>query len=138
MEKLFTLIREKQLNTTCLQDFQVWKVMPCLWNQSFENLEVFDNSMFIVTFMNQYIDCIKANYICAEDVLRKDASEIKAFIELLCLAAQYKAGWLNIEDLWDTDTFNIEMYRLTMSLKRFRFIFPTNRTRNKKYFNELC
>ncbi|XP_068086415.1 piggyBac transposable element-derived protein 4 [Anabrus simplex] len=89
----------------------------------------FDDIMLdmIVNHTNQYIDSIREAYSRPRDVLHTDKSEIKAFIGLLYLTGLYKAGRTSLEDLWDNEGFGIEIFRLTMSLKRFRFILQTLR-----------
>lgn len=81
----------------------------------------------VVKFTNQYIDIVKENYSRTRDALPTDKVEIKAFVGLLYIAGQYKGGRLNLEDFWDTDGFGVEIFRLTMSLKRFRFLFQAVR-----------
>ncbi|GFY59457.1 uncharacterized protein TNIN_241941 [Trichonephila inaurata madagascariensis] len=81
---------------------------------------LFDDGMLdmIVMFTNQNIDLIRSNYIRVRDVAPTDAAEIQAFIGLLYLSALYKTN-LN---LWDSDGFGVEIFRLTMSFKRFQFL----------------
>lgn len=86
----------------------------------------------IVEFTNQYIDNVKKNYGRVRDALPTDKVEIKAFLGLLYIAGRYKGGRLNLQDFWDADGFGIEIFRMTMSLKRFRFLFQSIRFDNKE------
>jgi hypothetical protein len=45
-----------------------------------------------------------------------------ACIGLLYMAGAFKSNRQNLEDLWADDETGVEFFRLTMSLKRFRFI----------------
>nr|XP_023014740.1 piggyBac transposable element-derived protein 4-like [Leptinotarsa decemlineata] len=86
----------------------------------------------IVKFTNQYIDSVKENYSRGRDALHTDIVEMKAFLGLLYIAGHYKGGRLNLEDFWDANGFGIEMFRMTMSLKRFRFLYQAIRFDNRE------
>lgn len=86
----------------------------------------------IVSYTNQHIDSIRANYSHPKLANHTDSIEIHAFIGLLYLAGHYKLGRINLEDLWDKDGFGIEIFRLTMSLFRFRFLLQTVRFDDKE------
>lgn len=73
----------------------------------------------IVNYTNQYIDCIKDNFLRERDAKHIDKTELKALIGLLYIAGVHKAGKINLEELWDNNGFGVEIFRLTMSLKRF-------------------
>ncbi|XP_053964402.1 piggyBac transposable element-derived protein 4-like [Anastrepha ludens] len=65
------------------------------------------------------------------------SSELKAFIGLLYLAGQFKANKLNLKDLWISDGSGVEIFRTTMTLKRFQFIqnclrFDDKNTRSER------
>lgn len=49
-------------------------------------------------------------------------SEFKAFIGLLYLSGLHRSGRENLSFLWAADGTGIEIFRLTMTLKRFHFI----------------
>ncbi|XP_045455088.1 piggyBac transposable element-derived protein 4-like [Melitaea cinxia] len=49
-------------------------------------------------------------------------SELKAVIGLLFLAGLFKSGRQNLKDLWANDGTGIDIFRITMSLRRFVFI----------------
>ncbi|XP_042856157.1 uncharacterized protein LOC122242824 [Penaeus japonicus] len=51
-----------------------------------------------------------------------DDVEMKALIGLLMLAGTYHTSRLNLEDMWKNDGTGIEVFRMTMSLNRFRFL----------------
>lgn len=90
---------------------------------------LFDDTMVeqIVRFTNQYIDTIKNNYSRDRDAKHTDAIEIKAFIGLLYIAGVYKAGKINLSNLWSKKGFGIEIFRLTMGVNRFRFLLSSLR-----------
>ncbi|KAK9693264.1 YqaJ-like viral recombinase domain [Popillia japonica] len=73
-----------------------------------------------------------------------DLIEIKAFIGLLYLAGVYKSAPLKFEDLWASNGDGTEIFRLTISLSRFRFIIRCLRlddreTRpERKQLDRLC
>lgn len=76
----------------------------------------------IVDCTNKYIASIQENYCRERDARATDIIEIRAFIGLLYLAGVAHANSLNCEDLWRRDGYGIEMFHLTMSLQRFRFL----------------
>ena len=51
-----------------------------------------------------------------------DNVETKAFLALLLLAGTYHSNKINLDDLWKTDGTGIDVFRLTISLHRFRFL----------------
>lgn len=53
--------------------------------------------------------------------------EIKAFLGLLLLAGVFKSGHEDVESLWATDSTGRDIFRVTMSLKRFLFILSALR-----------
>ncbi|KAJ8950204.1 hypothetical protein NQ318_003195, partial [Aromia moschata] len=57
-----------------------------------------------------------------DDTIDTDLIEIQAFIELLYYAGLLKANHLNADDLWKTNGSGVEIFRVTMSLSRFRFL----------------
>lgn len=85
---------------------------------------LFDESMLeiIVNYTRQYIDCIKDTFLRERDSKHIDKTELKALIGLLYIAGVHKAEKLNLEELWDINEFGVKIFRLTMSLKRFRFL----------------
>lgn len=85
---------------------------------------LFDDSMLeiIVSFTNQYIEVVQHNYSRPRDAKKTNKTEIKAFIGLLYIAGIHKSGKLNLADLWDSNGFGIEIFRLTMGINRFRFL----------------
>lgn len=85
---------------------------------------IFDSEMLemIVSMTNKKIQSISENFSRDRDVRPTDITEIKALLGLLYLAGVRKANHLNTEDLWATDGTGIEAFRLTMNIKRFRFL----------------
>ncbi|KAK9716951.1 Transposase IS4 [Popillia japonica] len=122
------------------------KTMSSSW-YCFMNDSILDQ---IVKYTNQYIEFILSEYAKSRDASKTDfieikafiglfylagvyksarltledlwASKIKAFIGLFYLAGVYKSARLTLEDLWASNGDGIEIFRLTMSLSRFRFI----------------
>ncbi|KAJ8966737.1 hypothetical protein NQ314_003334 [Rhamnusium bicolor] len=76
----------------------------------------------IVEFTNQYIQSIVHKFERPRDATTTDALEIRALLGLLYLAGLYHANRMNVEEFWKTDGSGIEIFRLTMSLQRFRFL----------------
>ena len=72
----------------------------------------------IVSYVNQDIDNIKNNYMRDRDTLHTDVTEIKAFTGLLLLVGLFMSGRLNLDDLWNTRGFGLEIFHL----HRFRFL----------------
>ncbi|KAG5868598.1 hypothetical protein JTB14_033075 [Gonioctena quinquepunctata] len=48
--------------------------------------------------------------------------EMEAFLGLLYRVVLYKGGPLNLDDVWDINGTGVELFRLAMSLVRFRFL----------------
>lgn len=72
---------------------------------------------------NIYIDSVRNNYRSDHNMARPlSFEELKAYFGLLYLAGLLHGGKMNIEDFWNTDGTGIEIFRATMSLKRFRFL----------------
>jgi hypothetical protein len=78
----------------------------------------------VVENTNKYIDTVCVNYADREKykVERTTLAEIKACIGLLYMAGMFKSSRQNLEDLWANDKTGMTFFRLTMSLKHFRFL----------------
>jgi len=76
----------------------------------------------LVEHTNSIIATMKDNYTQSCRTNDTDHIELKAVIGLLMLAGIYHANRLNLEEIWSTDGTGIEVFRLTMSLNRFRFL----------------
>lgn len=76
----------------------------------------------IVENTNKYIDSIRSNFSRDRDARHTDILEVQALIGLIYYAARLKANRVNPDELWKTDGSSIEMFRLTMSLPRFKFL----------------
>nr|CAH7735214.1 unnamed protein product [Callosobruchus chinensis] len=76
----------------------------------------------IVQNTNKHIQSVQERYSRERDAKLTDIVELKALIGLLYLAGVMKSSHLNAEDLWRVDGTGIEIFRLTMSLQRFRFL----------------
>lgn len=85
----------------------------------------------IVDNTNCYIDSIADKYSRESDSRRTDKEEVQALIGLLYYAGILKASHLNARDLWRTDGGGVEIFRLTMSLNRFRFLLSSLRFDDK-------
>ncbi|KAJ8948866.1 hypothetical protein NQ318_013520 [Aromia moschata] len=87
-----------------------------IWECFFDN-EILNN---IVNFTNIEIQKETEKFSRNRDIYPTNLDEVRALIGLLYLAGVRKANHLNTEDLWRTDGTGIEVFRLTMSLRRFR------------------
>nr|CAI5866340.1 unnamed protein product [Callosobruchus analis] len=76
----------------------------------------------VVQNTNKHIQAVQERYSRERDAKLTDIVEVKALIGLLYLAGVMKSSHLNAEDLWRVDGTGIEIFRLTMSLQRFRFL----------------
>lgn len=85
----------------------------------------------ILVCTNKYIDSISTKYSRERDARHVDIIELRAFLGLLYLAGMHRSNRLNLEDLWATNGSGIELFRLTMSLRRFRFIHNSIRFDDK-------
>lgn len=76
----------------------------------------------IVHYTNQHIQSFRANYQRERDAKDTDLIEIEALFGLLYLAGVLKSNRLNIDELWSQNGTGVELFRLTMSQCRFRFL----------------
>lgn len=76
----------------------------------------------ILLHTNNQINSVQNRYSRDRDAKQTDKIELKAFLGLLYLAGFHRNNRLNLMDLWNTDGTGIELFRLTMSLRRFRFL----------------
>lgn len=83
-----------------------------------------DNEMLnlIVQHTNAYINLVAENYTRERDASPTNIAEVQALLGLLFYAGVLKANHLNAEELWKSDGTGIEIFRLTMSIKRFKFL----------------
>lgn len=86
----------------------------------------------IVTSTNQYIESIQVNYSRERDAKFTDSTEMKAFLGLLYLAGLLRSGRQSLEDLWSTDGMGVELFRVTMSLRRFKLLYRCCRFDDKR------
>lgn len=87
------------------------------------NCFITDDILELILFhTNTYIHTIAKRYSRERDAKQLDKTEFKAFLGLLYLAGYHRSNRINLQDLWATDGSGIELFRLTMSLQRFRFI----------------
>ncbi|VEN43902.1 unnamed protein product [Callosobruchus maculatus] len=92
----------------------------------------------IVENTNIYIEAISPNYQRSRDARPTNLPEIKALFGLLYLAGIHKSSRLNTEELWSRDGTGIDLFWLTMSLQRFRFLMRVIRTDNKNTREKRC
>ncbi|VEN52714.1 unnamed protein product [Callosobruchus maculatus] len=83
-------------------------------------------------------EAISPNYQRSRDARPTNLPEIKALFGLLYLAGIHKSSRLNTEELWSRDGTGIDLFWLTMSLQRFRFLMRVIRTDNKNTREERC
>lgn len=76
----------------------------------------------IVVHTNEYLESVAANYGRETYTRPTNNTEIEALLGLLLLAGVKKCNHLNAEDLFKTNGTAPEMFRLTMSLQRFRIL----------------
>lgn len=92
----------------------------------------------IVDNTNQYIISVRENFARDRDARLTDFLEIQAFIGLLYYAGILAANHLNPDDLWKSDGSEVEIFRLTMSLSRFRFLLRCLRMDDKRNRYRRC
>lgn len=86
----------------------------------------------LVEKTNLFISEIRSNYSEELRARETDCIEIKAFIGLILLAGIYRSNRMNLSDLWASDGTGVEVFRLTMSLHRFRFLLRCLRFDDKE------
>ncbi|XP_069701433.1 piggyBac transposable element-derived protein 4-like [Periplaneta americana] len=90
----------------------------------------------IVENTNIYIENLKEKITRERDRRPTDVIEMKAFLGLLYLAGIFHGGHQNIRDFWTTDDLGVNIFRMAMSEKRFRFLVRCIRFDNKISRNE--
>lgn len=86
----------------------------------------------LVSNTNEFIDTINIRHTFKET----NALEMKAFLGLLLLTGIYRSNRLNLNDLWINDGTGVEIFHLTMSQRRFRFLLAVLRFDSKITRNE--
>ncbi|XP_063222178.1 piggyBac transposable element-derived protein 4-like isoform X4 [Bacillus rossius redtenbacheri] len=76
----------------------------------------------IVENTNERIRKVSASYSDKQRVRETEITELLAVMGLLYLAGVFKSGRQNLRDLWAEDGTGIQIFRLTMSLFRFKFL----------------
>ncbi|KAF2881095.1 hypothetical protein ILUMI_25077 [Ignelater luminosus] len=76
----------------------------------------------LVTCTNLYSENVQKKFQRERDANPTNVVEVKAFLGLLVMAGVLKASHLNFLDLWAHDGSGVDMFRLTMSYKRFLFL----------------
>lgn len=84
----------------------------------------------IVIYTNQYILAKKnpQTYRIARTI---DIDELKAFLRLFYLGGVMKSNFQSTEDLFRTDGMGLELFILTISLERFKFLLRNLRLDDK-------
>ena len=77
----------------------------------------------LVEHTNSIITTKKSSYTQSCRTNDTDDVEMKALIGLLMLAGIYHANRLNLKDIWNNNGTGIDVFKMTMSLNRFRFLF---------------
>lgn len=76
----------------------------------------------IVFCTNSYIENVQAKFSRMRDAKTTDIIELKAAIGLLYLLGVNHSNRQSLEEMWATDGSGIEKFRLTMNLRRFKFL----------------
>ncbi|XP_063931144.1 piggyBac transposable element-derived protein 4-like [Zophobas morio] len=76
----------------------------------------------IVKNTNDHIRLARANYTRERDAKETDILEVQALLGLLYLAGVLKSSRLNVEELRNSNGTGVEIFRLTTSQSRFRFL----------------
>lgn len=100
----------------------------------------FDNNILsiIVERTNDYIESIRNKFVRDRNCKPTDIVELQAFFGLLYLAGVFRGGHQNISDFWATDGLGIDIFRMTMSEKRFRFIIRCLRFDDRSTRRQRC
>lgn len=110
------------------RDFMNLKDPVSIWQLFFSE----DILNIIVENTNLIIDKKKHNFSRERNCNPTNILELKAFLGLLYIAATRKSNHVNADDLWKTDGTSMEIFRLTMSLYRFRFLLAHIRFDDKE------
>lgn len=65
---------------------------------------------------------VRENYVRPRDALYTNFDEIRALFGLLYMEGILKSSHVNASDLWSNDGFAPELFRLVISINRFRFL----------------
>lgn len=76
----------------------------------------------ITACTNIKIECVAKNFSRKRDALPTTECEIKCLLGLLILAGVNRSGRQSLEDLWNQSGFGVEIFHVSMSLQRFRFL----------------
>lgn len=76
----------------------------------------------ITTYTNMNIESVKSKFTQQSDACSTTEVEIAALLGLIFLIGLKCPGRGNIEDLWDQHGVGMEVFYLTMSYKRYRFL----------------
>ncbi|XP_057662491.1 piggyBac transposable element-derived protein 4-like [Diorhabda carinulata] len=76
----------------------------------------------IVDSTNLYIESIKAKFNRERNCRPTDLIEIRALFGLLYLAGVFRGGHRNLKDFWASDGLGIDLFKIAMTEKRFRFL----------------
>lgn len=85
----------------------------------------------LVENTNIHINCVKEQFHRDRDCRETDIIEMEAFLGLLYLAGVFRGGRQSLADFWSTDGLGIDIFRMTMSEKRFRFLIRCLRFDNR-------
>uniref|UniRef100_UPI00358E440B piggyBac transposable element-derived protein 4-like n=1 Tax=Myxine glutinosa TaxID=7769 RepID=UPI00358E440B len=85
----------------------------------------------LVSKTNEIISDKRPNYAQTTKAKDTDSVEMKAFLGLLLLPGLYHSNRMNLDDLWNDDGTGVEIFRLVMTLHRFRFLLCCTRFDSK-------
>lgn len=92
-----------------------------------------DNMLdIIVDGTNIFIESLSDRYSRDSDARLTNRAEVQALLGLIYYAGILKANHLNTKELWETNGSGVEIFRLTMSLNRFRFLLSSLRFDDKR------
>lgn len=84
----------------------------------------------IVHCTNLYIDKISENFTRERNCISTNIDEIKVLLGLLIIAGLTKSSHRDLNELWEQNVLSLEIFRLIMSLKRFKFLLRCLRFNN--------
>lgn len=93
----------------------------------------FDSELLssIVDHTNKKISEAQNNYSRERDAQLTDVTEVKALLGILYLCAARKDNHTNTQDIWSSNKMGIELCRLIMTERRFRFLLYCLRFDNR-------
>lgn len=81
----------------------------------------------IVNSTNKYIDKIKEKFTRDRDCRHTDVIEVNALFGMLYLMGVFRGSHQNVDDFWRNDDLGMNIFRMVMGEKRFRFLIRSLR-----------